>query len=221
VSTACLSARPVVICKKRGVCFASEVVDLGVPAAIGMANMVTPRTAQVFSECLYTELAAARPIVEAYAQAVLAIRSIREHDHLLWSVPVLYAKNNIIPFPSQGYLDLLDRLQSMIEGVEGLRRRLPQLPAMPSGEAGAICLDLEAIRQDLHELEMTEIHGRQDLTAWHEQVEAQREQLDWLMPQVTSALHQGRGVEQMGWLLNIFDEVERLVADQYPIVVQH
>ena len=96
-----------------------------------MVNKITPRAAQIFTRCLYTGLGAARPIAEAYAYAVLAVRNMREYDRLLWSIPVMYAKSsNVIPFPDQGYFDLLDRLESVVEGAEGLRRQLARLSAI-------------------------------------------------------------------------------------------
>lgn len=225
ISTACFSAQPTTLGENRNICLASKLVEAGLSAAIGMTNKITPNAAKVFTEALYTELAKARPVVEAYAEAILAIRSMAEDDRLLWSVPVMYSKNgNVIPFPDQGYLDLLDSLQNTLEGIEDLRRRLNRLPMMSQGdriaEAGGLSLDMAAIRQDLSDLEATELPGRPGTPAWRKRFRASSRRLDWFMNQVAGAVRQGQTAQQANSMLTVaLDEVEQLIADRYAIAV--
>jgi CHAT domain len=225
VSTACFSARPANLCGRGGVCFASASVDLGLSAAIGMATKITPRAAQAFTECLYTELAEARPITEAYAQAVLAIKNMEEYDRLLWSVPVMYAKSgNVIPFPEQGYFRLLDRLQRMLQKFEDLRQQLDRLPMMSRDrrieEARWLVLDVTGIRNDLQDLQTAELPGVPATTVWHKKLEAARTQLGWLIGEVTGSLNEGNAAEQPSSMVTVvLDDVEDLVAEHYPMAI--
>lgn len=226
VSTACFSARPANLCDKGSVCFASASVDLGLSAAIGMATKITPRGAQTFTKCLYTELSEARPITEAYAQAVLAIRNMEEYDRLLWSVPVMYAKSaNIIPFPEQGYFRLLDRLQSMLKKFEDLRRQLDRLSMMSRDrrieEARWLPLDVADIRKDLQDLQTTELPGLPATPIWYKKLEAARSQLGWLIGEVTCSLREGYAAEQPSSMVTvILSDVEELVTEHYPIAIE-
>jgi hypothetical protein len=217
VSTACFSAQPTIDGDKRRVCFAGKLVDVGLSAAIGMAGKITPRAAKTFTEALYTKLARGRAVVEAYAEAVLAVRGMSEYDGLLWSVPVLYSRSrSVIPFPDPGYLDLLDRLRSAQEGIKGLRRRLSQLPAMSRdariAAAGGLALDMAVIRQDLTDIWAAELPGTFRVPDWGEKLQATSGQLDWYMSQVGAAAGQGQAAPQASAMIaTVFDEVEQLL----------
>jgi hypothetical protein len=223
VSTACFSAQPSFPGESRGICFASEVIELGVSAAIGMATKITPNAAQKFTEALYTELANARSIVEAYAAAVLAVRDMREDDNLLWSVPVMYAKSsNVIPFPNRGYFELLDRLEGLLVGFEDLRSQLTRLPMIPRkdriADASGLALDMAAIRQELSALEQTVILRDPNTVDWPERFHTASRRIDWLMPHVAGAVRQGQAAEQMSSMLTAtLNEIEKLVTDEFPI----
>jgi len=226
VSTACFSAQPPARGEDRAVCFASRVIELGVSAAVGMATKITPNAAQRFTEALYGELARARPITEAYAEAVLALRDMKEDDHLLWSVPVMYAKNsNVIPFPNRGYFDLLDRLEGLLEGIEGLRTQLAALSTISRGEriaeAGGLELDMAAIRDYFSDIADMEIAREPNAPGWPEKFRAASTRLDRLMRQVASAARQGETAEQLSSVLRItLDEIRDLVNAEFPIAAE-
>ena len=225
VSTACFSAHPAIRGEERHVCFTSELIKLGVPAAIGMASKITPWAAHVFCAHLYTALGEMRPIVEAYAEAVLAIRNMREEDNLLWSVPVMYAmSSNVIPFPHRGYFKLLAQMQNMVERIESVRRQLSRIPVMSRSdqiaEANGLSLDVTAIIEDLSDLEHLELPDGSATGIWHERLQAARTQLDWFNRQTVYGLRQGNGAEQMSSALAAaFSEVERLVSEHYPVEI--
>ena len=225
VSTACFSARPSGRSDERGVCFSSELIEQGMSAAVGMASKITPRAAQVFCERLYSLLGEAWPIVNAYAQAVLAVRNMREYDRLLWSVPIMCAKSsNIIPFPNRGYFDLLEQLQDMVERIEGLRGQLNRLPALPRrnrmGEAGGLSLDVAAILQDLEHLQTIELPSTSATAVWHKQLAGARRTLAWSGGTAVARLSQGQGLDQISSVIKVaLSTVEELVADQYPVAV--
>jgi hypothetical protein len=226
VSTACFSAQPTILGNKRLVCFAGSLVDVGLSAAIGMASKITPHAAKTFTEALYTEFSRGRTVVEAYAEAVLAVRGMAEYDHLLWSVPVMYSRSrNVIPFPDPGYLDLLDRLRSAQEGIKGLRCRLSRLPAMSRDAriavAGGLALDMAVIRQDLTDIWAGELPGTSRVPDWGEKLQAAGGQLDWYMSQVGAAAGQGQAAPQASAIIaTVLDEVEQLlIAGRHVIAV--
>jgi hypothetical protein len=149
---------------------------------------------------------------------------MREYDRPLWSIPVMYAKNsNVIPFPHQGYFDLLG-LESMAEGAEDLRLQLTQLPTMSQSDriagAGGLWLSMAAIRQGLQDFDTMELPGRPTPPVWHKKLKMARKRLDWQMSRVAYSLKQGQDAEQISSMLAAtLDEIEQLVADQYPIPI--
>lgn len=146
-----------------------------------------------------------------------------EYDRLLWRIPDMYARNsNVIPFPHQGYFDQLDRLESMAEGAEDLRHQLIQIPAMSRSDrvaaAGGLWLSMAAIRRGLQAFDTMGIPGKPTPPVWHKKLNTARKRLDWQMSRVACSLEQGRAAEQMSSMLAAtLDEIEQLVADQYPM----
>jgi hypothetical protein len=223
ISTACFSAHPVIRGEKRGICFTNELNRLGVPAAIGMASKISPWAAQVFCERLYTELGRMQPMIGAYAEAVLAIRHMREEDKLLWSVPVMCAmSSNVIPFPDRGYFMLLAEMQELVDRIENVRRRMNRIPEMSRGdrivEANGLSIDVAAIVKNLSELGMLEPSEDSDTAVWHEKLGAARTQLAWFKSQTVNGLRRGNSAEQMSSALDdTFIEVEQLISERYPV----
>ncbi len=136
-----------------------------------------------------------------------------------------YSKNsNVIPFPDRRYFDLLNRLEGMVEGAEDLRRQLAQLPAMSRSDriagAGGLWLSMAAIRRGLQDFDAMELSGRPTPPLWRKKLNMARKRLDWQMGQVACSLKQGRAAEQMSSMLAAtLDEIEQLIADQYPIPI--
>ena len=225
VATACYSAKPSRPGDNGEPSFAHQLLDMDISAAIGMTTKITPYAAQVFAEHLYASLGAAQQISDAYAQAVLAIRNLREDDHLLWSIPVMYAKSNVIPFPSQEYLDLLDRLQDIMEGIECLRYQLSRLPAISQGRRGghvvSLSVDMAAIRDDLGFLAATWLSPGRAISYWQKGLARLTSRLDYLMREVEGDMRQGREPDQaISLLIPALDDFEQLVRQRYPILTE-
>lgn len=135
----------------------------------------------------------------------------------------MYKKDsNVIPFPHQSHFDLLDRLESMVEGAEDLRDQLTQLPAMSRSDriaaAAGLWLSMAAIRRGLQGFDTMESPGGPTPSVWHRKLKIARKRLDWQMSRVAYSLKQGQAAEQISsMLVATLDEIEQLVADQYPI----
>jgi len=220
VATSCYSAQPSRPDGNGNTDFARELVDRGVSAAIGMTTKITPHAAQVFAEHLYACLGDAQQIPDAYAQAVLAIRRLREDDHQLWSIPIMYAKSNVIPFPSRENLDLLDRLQDIVEGIECLRDQLNRLPGTSQDRRGerlvALSVDMAAIRDDLSFLAAAVLSGGPASTSWRRNLASLTSRLNYLMHEVEGDIRRGREPDQTASLLTLaLDDFEQLVRQRY------
>jgi len=225
IATACFSAQPPLSQPER-LCFARRLVALGVPAAVGMVGGITPRAAKVFSDSMYSELTAGQPMVQAYVSAILAIREMESYDRLLWSVPVLYANGNVAPLPTQDYLDLVDRVEGMIQCTETLQRYLARIHMIPQGRRKSVAHDIDlqmaAIRQDLKDIAQADVVGVRDPSSWHRRLDAQRELVQGQMSQVRALLDQGVGDEWQltqtaSLLASTLEKVGGLVTDHYPI----
>ncbi len=235
ISTACWSAwTGRVIGAGRQLCFARELVDEGIAAAIGMSGAFTPRASSVFTNSLYTELAKARPIGHAFARAVLSIRCMKYYDRNLWSVPVLYGDSNVIPFPDRDYLHLQEKLGAMRAEMTGLRSKLRRLETATSGRLGvsegAMTLKMHKMRSILTEVSRTTVPGRMSAANWRQELTVQLSEIEFQMDQLSAALAQARHtsrrhgadggtrLSQIASLLTrSLQRAQRLAEDQYPI----
>jgi len=80
--------------------FARALVEMGIPAVVGMATQFTPRASVEFSKRLYGELSYGHPAIQGFDRAVDTLRNHPKYDSLLWSVPMYYHNSNVIPFPT-------------------------------------------------------------------------------------------------------------------------
>jgi hypothetical protein len=72
----------------------------GVPEVLGMYSVITPQAALEFFKSLYEALGRCSDMVTAYAKAVAELREDDFPNCGFWSVPVLYSRDNVIPFPA-------------------------------------------------------------------------------------------------------------------------
>ena len=165
-------------------------------------------------------------MVQAYASAILAIKEMDYYDRLLWSVPVLYANGNVAPLPTQDYMDLLDRVEGMIQCAETLQRYLARIHMIPQGRRKSVAHDINlqmaAIRQDLKDIAHADVVGVRDPSSWHRRLDAQRERVHGQMSQVRALLDQGvrdewQLTQTASSLASTLEEVGGLVTDHYPI----
>jgi hypothetical protein len=146
-------------------------------------------------------------------------------DRLYGSISVMYVKDsNVIPFPDRGDFDLLGGLESIAEGAEDLRRQLDQFHTMSRSDriagVGGLWLSMAAIRRGLQGFDMNNLPGRSTPPVWHKKLMLARKRLDWQMSRVAYSLKQGHATEQISsMLVTTLDEIEAIVADQYPIQI--
>ena len=79
---------------------ARAVAETGVAEVLGMYSAITPQAALEFFQNLYEALGRCWCMVSAYAEAVAALRDDSYPNCGFWSVPVLYSRDNVIPFPA-------------------------------------------------------------------------------------------------------------------------
>jgi hypothetical protein len=75
-----------------------EIAEQSGAAVIGMAGPVRPYTGGLFATALYRSLAAGSSAMHAYHEAVCRVRNYSPYS-AMWSVPVMYARTNVVPFP--------------------------------------------------------------------------------------------------------------------------
>jgi len=91
--------------------FARQLVESGIPSAIGMSSTITLPASLEFSNRLYSELGLGKSILEAYDRAITTLRQQPDISKLLWSVPIMYQYTNVYPFPNiKHHADTLDRI---------------------------------------------------------------------------------------------------------------
>ncbi|MER7362683.1 CHAT domain-containing protein [Nonomuraea wenchangensis] len=78
---------------------ARAIAEAGIPAVLGMYGDITQQAAETFFDALYKSLGRNEDMLTAYADAILALRESSYPNCGFWSVPVLYSKDNVIPFP--------------------------------------------------------------------------------------------------------------------------
>ena len=185
-------------------------------------SKISPWAAQVFCERLYIELGRMRPIVEAYADAILAIRNMREEDKLLWSVPVMCAVNsNVTPFPNRGYFRILTELQGIVDRIENVRHRIGRIAIMSRDdrtiEASGLSIDVAAIVKSLSDFGAMQLPGDAATAIWLEKFGDARTQLSWFKGGTVNSLRRGSSAEQMASALDdAFIEVEQIISERYP-----
>lgn len=79
---------------------ARAVAETGVAEVLGMYSAITPQAALEFFQNLYEALGRCWSMVSAYAEAVASLRDDTYPNCGFWSVPVLYSRENVIPFPA-------------------------------------------------------------------------------------------------------------------------
>jgi hypothetical protein len=78
---------------------ARAVAKAGVASVLGMYSPIIPQAGLVFFSSLYHALGRCSDMVSAYAYAVSRLRATTYPNCGFWSVPVLYAQSNVVPFP--------------------------------------------------------------------------------------------------------------------------
>jgi hypothetical protein len=77
---------------------ARQLVESGVPAAIGMSTSFTDLAACEFSRWFYLGLQKEKNICQSFQFAIENLQNLSETDRMLWSVPMLYENQEFAPF---------------------------------------------------------------------------------------------------------------------------
>lgn len=106
---------------------ARALAEAGVTEVLGMYSVITPEAALEFFRRFYRALGRCSDIATAYAAAVAALRADTYPNRGFWSVPVLYAHSNVIPFPGtlgdprgsyRRIADQVERFQAELSGLQ-------------------------------------------------------------------------------------------------------
>lgn len=88
----------VVLSVCRSANLARQLVESGIPAAIGMSTSITDFAAYEFSRWLYLGLQRGKTVCQSFQSAVDNLRTLSQMDRELWSIPVLYENQEFAPF---------------------------------------------------------------------------------------------------------------------------
>lgn len=104
----CYSASSISDAGKYVRSLASQLVDSGISAVVGMVTSITDLAAIEFSRWFYLALSQNKSVCEAYHSAVDKLRIFNQGDRNLWSVPMLFVKENVNPF-----MEILDQAKEL------------------------------------------------------------------------------------------------------------
>jgi hypothetical protein len=107
--------------------FARNLITEGIPSVIGMACSITPAASREFCRELYRGICTGKPIADSYADAIVGLRRMSSYHECLWSVPVLYGSDNVIPLPTDDYKRFLSEVAQAVRSIDELRRNLSRL----------------------------------------------------------------------------------------------
>lgn len=219
--------------------FIRKLIEAGVPSAIGMACRVTPAVSAEFCHVLYREICAGKPIADAYGSAVVALRGLPPNDECLWSVPMLYGSDNVIPLPTEDYLRFLGNVRQATRRMQELRRNLARLSLQAGGPSGNWNVDstrtamgLGKVHSGLRYLRDNATATRADSYLWKLQFDIAYRDFERKLADVRACmteLNEARGSTALSRssqrfksaaprLISELDNIRRLVVDEFPAV---
>jgi hypothetical protein len=218
---------------------ARKLIEADVPSAIGMAHNVTPAASEEFCHVLYRELCYGKPIADAYGSAVVALRRMSSYDECLWSVPMLYGSDNVIPLPTGDYRQFLGRARQAAKRVEELRRSLRLLSMQAGTEPGNWLVVSTSTAMGLSQVERGLRYVRDNATAtragsylWRLEFDVAYRRFESRLSEVRDCmteLNQARGPTALSRgsqrfrseaprLMSELDNMRRLVINEFPVV---
>jgi hypothetical protein len=137
---------------------ARALAEAGIAAVVGMYSAITPEAARAFFTALYRELGRCADVASAYALAVAALRDASYPNRGLWSVPVLYSYDNVIPFPgvpgdtASSYRRIADQVARFRTELSGLRPEAGWNESTWRRETMTLRVEARARRRQLRQL---------------------------------------------------------------------
>ena len=222
-----------------GASFARQLIEAEVPSAIGMAHRMTPAASGKFCHVLYRELCNGKPIADAYGSAIVALRRMSAHDECLWSVPMLYGSDNVIPLPTGAYLKFLGQVKQAAKRVEELQRNLRLLSMQAGTEPGnwpvvstSTAMGLSKVQRGLRHVRDNATATRAESYLWRLEFDVAYRKFESKLSEVRDCmteLNQARGPTALSRgsqrfrsaaprLISELDNMRRLVIDEFPAV---
>ena len=222
-----------------GKSFTRKLIEAGVPSAIGMACNVTPAVSAEFSRVLYREICEGKPVADAYGNAVVALRALPSYDECLWSVPMLYGSDNVIPLPTEDYLRFLGNVRQATRRMQELRRNLARLSLQTDGPSGNWSVDSTKTAMGLGKVHSGLRYLRDNATAscaesyrWKLQFDIAYRDFERKLAEVRACmteLNAARGPTALSrssqrfksaapLLISELDNIRKLVVDEFPAV---
>jgi CHAT domain len=224
---------------KDGVPFARKLIEAGIPSAIGMACAITPIASEAFSRALYHGLYRGKPIADAYGSAIVALRGIASYHQCLWSVPMLYGSDNVIPLPTSDYMRFLDKVRQSVKWIEELRRNLARLSVQAGALPGSWSVDstrtamgLGKVQTGLRYLRDNSITTRTDSYLWRLEFNAAYQEFEHKLTAVRAYMAElndatgpasfsrsnQRFISAAPRLISELDNIRNLVLDEFPAI---
>jgi hypothetical protein len=224
---------------QNGKSFTRKLIEAGVPSAIGMASSVTPAVSAEFCRVLYREICEGKPVADAYGKAVVALRALPPYDECLWSVPMLYGSDNVIPLPTEDYMRFLGNVRQATRRMQELRRNLARLSLQADGPAGnwnvnstKTAMGIGKVQSGLRYLRDNATPTRAESYLWKLQFDIAYRDFERKLGEVRACMTEvnaARGPAALSrssqrfksaapLLISELDNLRRLVVDEFPAV---
>lgn len=219
--------------------FTRMLIEAGVPSAIGMAYSVTPEVSEEFCQIFYREICKGERVADAYGSAIVTLRELPSYDECLWSVPMLYASDNVIPLPTSDYVRFLDNIKASVNRIEELRKNITRLSVQVGARPGNFSVDstraamgIGKVRNGLRYFRDNLTVARADSYLWKLEFEAAYNEVGHRLTEVGTCmaeLSQAGGSAAFSQscqrfrsvapsLISELDNIRRLVIDEFPAV---
>jgi CHAT domain len=222
--------------------FAHKLITEGIPSAIGMVYNVTPVVSREFCRELYRGICNGEPIADSYASAIISLRRMSSYDECLWSVPMLYGSNNVIPLPTDDYKRFLSDVGQAMKSIEELRRNLARL-LLHSGsqpdnwrvDSTRAAMGLGIVQRGLRYLRDNAVPTRVDSYLWRLQFDASYKEVERKISLVRDSMTElsqaagsaafSRGSQRFRSasqrLMPELDNISKLVFNEFPALQHH
>jgi hypothetical protein len=219
--------------------FARRLISEGIPSVIGMACNITPVASREFCRELYRGICTGRPIADSYARAIISLRRMSSYDECLWSVPMLYGSDNVIPLPTDDYKRFLSGVAQAVNSIDELRRNLNRLSLQVGSRPGNWRVDstraamgLGRVQKGLKYLRDNMTPNRADSYVWRLEFDAGCTEIERKISLVRAAMSEvgeatGRATVSQDSqrfrsaaerLVPELDNIRRLVIDEFPVI---
>jgi hypothetical protein len=219
--------------------FAHKLITEGVPAVIGMAGNITPVASREFCRELYRGICNGKPIADSYAKAIINLRCIPSYDECLWSVPMLYGLDNVIPLPTNDYKRFLSDVGQAVKSIEDLRRNLARLSLQVGSHSGnwqvnstRAAMGLGKVQKTLKYVRDNAAATRVDSYVWRLQFDTSYKEVERKISLVRTSMASlgeaagpaafSRGSERFQTvsqhLIQELDNIRSLVLGEFPVV---